>query len=103
MKQFVAFLYFALQCGASPLPLYYLATGQTGAQTQIDVNHTSTWEMTPDINFAFGGGLFTMKDGSSSTDDVILSLYEGVDASGLLLESIDLTNSMFCGQVGNCG
>ena len=81
----------------------YLATGQTGAKTQIDTAHTSSWIMTPTINFSLGGGIFTMKDGSSSTDTVTLSLYQGVDDTGTLLAQIALTNSVFCGQVGNCG
>ena len=72
MKLCGAFLWLVVQCGASPI--YYLATGQTGAQTQIDVNHTSSWVMTPNVNFDLGGGLFTMKDGSSTSATVNLSL-----------------------------
>jgi hypothetical protein len=101
MKLCTAFLWLAVQCGASPI--YYLATDQTGAQTQIDLQHTSSWLMTPGINFDFAGGLFTMKDGSSSFDPLTLSLYRGTDASGSLIGSVNLTNATFCAQVGNCG
>ena len=102
MKLCPAFLCLALQCGASPI--YYLATDQTGAQTQIDVNHTSSWEMTPNINFDFAGGLFTMKDGSSTSATVILTLYQGIDATGSVLASLNLTHATFCAPpVGNCG
>ena len=101
MKLCTAFLCLALHCGASPI--YYLATGQTGAQTQIDVNHTSSWEMTPNLNFDLGGGLFTMKDGSSTSATVILTLYQGIDATGSVLASLNLTHASFCIQVGNCG
>lgn len=101
MKLCSAFLFLALQCDASPI--YYLATGQTGAQTQIDVNHTSSWLMTPNSIFDLGGGLFTMKDGSSTSATITLSLYQGISASGSLLGSLNLTHTNFCAQVGNCG
>ena len=89
-----------LTCNA--LPIYYLATGQTGAQTQIDVAHTSTWTLTPNISFDFGGGLITMKSGQSTNANVTLSLYQGSNSSGTLLRSTVLTNATFCAQVGNC-
>jgi len=88
-------------CNAAPT--YYLATDQTGGQTQIDINHTSTWLLEPNVDFSFGGGLFTMKAGNNASAFVTLSLYEGTDASGPLLGSAALTNAVFCGQVGNCG
>src|SRR5947207_1546278 len=101
VKLYGAFLWFVVPCGASPI--YYLATGQTGAQTQIDVNHTSSWVMTPNVNFDLGGGLFTMKDGSSTSATVNLSLYQGLDATGVLVGSLTLTNTNFCAQAANCG
>ena len=79
-------------------PIYYLATGQTGAQTQIDLNHTSSWVITPNIDFGFNGGLFTMKDGSSSSADQTLSVYKGSDATGVLLRAVTLKQSVFCAQ-----
>jgi hypothetical protein len=83
-------------------PIYYLATDQTGAQTQIDVAHTSTWVMTPNTTFDFAGGLLTMKAGGSATVVVTFSLYEGADNTGSLIGSVILTNAGFCGQVSNC-
>jgi hypothetical protein len=87
----------------SAAPVYYLATDQTGGQTQIDITHTSTWLLDPNVDFAFAGGLFTMKAGNTASTSVTLSLYEGSDASGLLLGSVALTNAVFCSQVANCG
>ena len=96
----------AFLCLMGPLsatPVYYLSTDQTGAQTQIDVNHTSSWIMTPTVEFDFGGGLFTMKAGSNPTATVMFSLYEGTNAGGVLLTSVVLTSTQFCAQVSNCG
>lgn len=81
----------------------YLATDQTGAQTQIDVSHTSTWLLNATSDFDFGGGLFVMKAGNSATDLVTLTLYQGIDASGSVLASVTLNNTDFCAQVGTCG
>ena len=74
----------------------YLSTGQTGAQTQIDTLHTSSWSLTPSSDFSLGGGVFDMKEGQSASADVVLSLFQGSDDTGLLLASIDLTNLEFC-------
>lgn len=102
MKKFtLAFL--LLTASAYSTPLYYLATGQTGAQTQIDINHTSSWLLTPNVNFDFGGGVFTMKDGTTTTDNIILSIYKGTNNLGILLDVHSVTNTAFCGQVTNCG
>jgi hypothetical protein len=101
MKYLANLILLALPMGATPI--YYLATDQTGAQTQIDVNHTSTWTLTPNSAFDFGGGIFVMKDGSNTSATVILSLYQGTDANGTLLGAVTLTHAAFCAQVGNCG
>ncbi|HUS07219.1 MAG TPA: PEP-CTERM sorting domain-containing protein [Bryobacteraceae bacterium] len=101
MKLTTSFLFLASLCNAGPV--YYLATDQSGAQTQIDVNHTSTWLLTPNVAFDFGGGLFTMKDGSGTSANVTLSFYQGVNASGTLLGTVPLTVTSFCAQVSNCG
>ena len=101
LKFTFAFLLAVSLCGATPI--YYLQTGQTGAQTQIDVNHTSTWLLTPNIDFDLGGGLFVMKDGSNTSARVTLSIYQGNDDNGPLLGSAWLTHADFCTQVTNCG
>jgi hypothetical protein len=82
---------------------YFLATDQTGAQTQIDEAHTSAWTFSPNILFDMGGGIFEMKAGNSAAADVTLRLYQGADASGTLLATTVLTNTTFCAQVSNCG
>ena len=94
-------LFLASVCAASPI--YYLGTDQTGAQTQIDLAHTSAWLFTPNTDFTFGGGVLNMKDGSSSSADVIFNLYQGTDATGVFLGSVTVDNSTFCGQVNDCG
>jgi hypothetical protein len=87
----------------SAAPVYHLATDQSGGQTQIDINHTSTWLLEPNVDFFLGGGLFTMKAGNNASASVTLSLYEGNDATGPLLGSVALTNATFCSQAANCG
>ena len=57
------FCLFSLTALGSAAPIYYLSTGQTGAQTQIDIAHTSSWLLNPNVDFSFAGGLFTMKAG----------------------------------------
>ena len=85
-------------------PLYFIKTGQTGAQTQIDIApHTSTWALTPTANWSLAGGIFEMKAGSNATASVYLSIYQGVDLNGTLLSTATLSNATFCGQVSNCG
>ena len=74
---------------------YYLATDGTGAQTQIDVNHTSSWVITPNTTFDLAGGLFTMKVGGSAVDDTVFKLFQGTDATGTLIDSVTLTNAQF--------
>ena len=88
---------------ASAAPTYYLATGQTGAQTQIDVDHTSTWLFTPNVDFDFGGALFTMKAGRNTSEDVLFQLFLGSNSNGQELLNTPLTSSDFCSQVDNCG
>src|ERR1041385_4154511 len=68
---------------------YYLWTGQSSAQTQIDSFHTSSWYIQV-VNgpVLLGGGNFTMKDGSSASADVTLTLYQGGGTSGSVLASV---------------
>jgi hypothetical protein len=81
----------------------YVATDQTGAQTQIDIDHASSWVLNVQTTFDLGGGLFTMKDGQTTADDITFSLYQGSDSTGTLLDSVTLTHAAFCSQVSNCG
>ena len=84
-------------------PNYYIKTGQTGAQTQIDIAHTSTWTITPSQSWILGGADLTMKDGSGTTTTITLSIYAGTSASGTLLQSVTLINAQFKSLHGNGG
>jgi uncharacterized repeat protein (TIGR01451 family) len=55
----------------------YIYTGQSGAQTQIDVNHTSSWyvQVSAGNTMTLGGGKFHMKKGPTATGSVTLTLY----------------------------
>jgi hypothetical protein len=103
MKHKVMCLLGLLVSAASGAPTYYLATGQSGAQTQIDVNHTSTWLFTPNVDFDFGGALVTMKAGQNTTANIVFQLFIGTDASGQEIVNTTMTSTQFCGQVSNCG
>lgn len=61
---------------ASAIPVYYaLQTNITGANTQLDQDHTSTWSFLTGISWNFGGGAFVIKDGPASFAVVTLSVY----------------------------
>ena len=98
----VALLIAAAAFAANAAPLYYLATSQTGGQTQIDTDHTSEWIFTPNTDFDFGGALLTMKAGQNASADIVLSVYEGTDSSGTSLGSSTLNGTQFCAQTSNC-
>jgi len=104
LKFTLAFFYAVSICGASPIdPVYFLQTGHTGAQTQIDVNHTSTWTFTPTIDFQLGGGILEMKAGHNTSEDITLDFWQGPAASGTPFASITLSHTEFCAGVTNCG
>lgn len=77
---------------------YYLYTGQTGSQTQIDINHSKSWTFTAPSALVFAGGYFTIKRGPSTTATVTLSLYQGTDNTGTLLKSKTLSPSDVTGS-----
>lgn len=76
-------------------PTYFVTTDQTGAQTQIDTAHTSSWTFTPTYSWALGGGIFAMKAGSSTIDDIRLTLYQGLDSTGTVLGQVIQTKTQF--------
>jgi len=92
--------------------VYYLTTDQTGAQTQIDMNHSTTWAFTAVGTWTLGGGNFVMKDGPKTGDDppnaissVGLFVYEGTEAShgAALRQFLYLDDAAFCtAHGGNC-
>jgi hypothetical protein len=100
----VAFSCLAAATAAHATPtLYYLTTGKDSAQTQIDVAHTSTWSFTATSSWLLGGGNFAMKVGSKTAADLVLSVYEGINTSGVLVATTDVTTPQFCGaHGGNC-
>ncbi|MCE2883235.1 MAG: hypothetical protein LW636_12895, partial [Planctomycetaceae bacterium] len=56
----------------------FMTTGQTGAQVQVDVNHTQHWTYTLTGNVSdVVGGLFTMKRGSQTTASITFEVFEG--------------------------
>lgn len=61
---------------ASYATSYYLVTtGQATANTQLDVNHDRIWSFAPVWDWQLGGGNFTIKKGSQTALDAILTLY----------------------------
>ncbi len=93
----------ALSCIALALPMaaqanvtYFVYTGQSNAQTQIDIDHTSSWNFNVGATpFNLGGGNFTLKDGPNTIDNIKLTLYLGIDASGTQVAQLNLTNAQF--------
>lgn len=93
-----------LPSAATAGPIYYFVTGQAGTQTQLDINHTTSWSFTATSAWTLGGGDLTMKSGSSTSANVVLSLYQGSSSAGTLLDRFTLTNAAFCTlHTGNCG
>jgi len=81
---------------------YYVSTGQAGAQTQIDKNHTSSFTIQSPADILFTGGLFTMKYGSSTSAPITFTLYDSA-AKTQQLGSVTYTPAQFCAaQTGNC-
>lgn len=81
---------------------FALQTSISGAQTQIDSLHTSTWAFTTGLAWDFGGGTFVMKKGPSSAADVVLSIYQGTNFdAGSLVGSVSVTSSAFTQSFAN--
>ena len=78
----------------------YIYTGQTGAQTQIDTNHKTTWNIgvSAGTTLLFGGGQITMKRGSATTATVTFACYNGTSATGSPFASVTLQPSSFSGS-----
>lgn len=75
--------------GASAVP-YYVTSGQTNANTQIDAAHQSAWLFAIGAGavMELGGGNLTIKRGPQTVLPIVLSLYLGADATGLLLDTV---------------
>lgn len=80
----------------------FVTTGQTGAQVQLDRDHTQSWTyyVNRPVNDVTGTR-FTMKRGPQTSDNITLSLYRGTLAEVPTLTpltSITLTPSSFTQQ-----
>ena len=74
---------------------YYVYTGHTGAQTQIDTNHTTSWYIrTGGSPVLFGGAYLTMKIGKSTTADIVLAIRAN-GPGGAVLATKTLSPSAF--------
>src|SRR5262245_53290101 len=61
--------------GGAPI---LVTTGHTGAQVQVDVDHTQHWTFNLSSNVDnVIGGLFTMKVGPHTTENIEFDIYEG--------------------------
>src|SRR5687767_575412 len=79
---------------------YTIYTGQTGAQTQLDINHYSAWYISVKSGtVSLGGGNFQMKKGSASSAVVTLTVYRG-GPGGTVLASVSQPASAFTGNFG---
>jgi hypothetical protein len=59
----------------------FITTGHTGAQVQDDINHTQYWTYSLSANVnGVDGGLFTMKKGPSTVDDITFDIIQGTYA-----------------------
>ena len=71
----VVLLTLAVAGGVNASPYYlYITTTIAGANTQIDVNHTSSWTFTPTSNWRLGGGIFVIKNGPKTEQNIDLTL-----------------------------
>jgi len=81
----------------------YVTTGQTGAQTQIDAFHTSSFTIAVQNPTLFSGGVFTMKAGTATQDPITFRLYDSPAKTTLLAEKSYSSTSAFCAaRSGNC-
>ncbi|MCK5354846.1 MAG: PEP-CTERM sorting domain-containing protein [Methyloprofundus sp.] len=55
----------------------FVSTGITGANVQVDVNHTQHWTFTPGSDIDIDGALFTIKRGRNAVLDINFTLIEG--------------------------
>lgn len=89
----------ALQLPLAAAQDYWIYSDITGAQTQVDINHTKDWTITlvpAATPLTFRGGQLMMKRGQAASADVVLTLYSGSSAvpANKLAEST-LTSAAF--------
>lgn len=79
LRKIMCLMVMCLLLGIGPVQgSIFVSTGHTGAQVQVDENHTQYWTYTvvQDVN-DLAGGLFTMKIGSQTTESVTLDIFVG--------------------------
>lgn len=105
-KMFVQVLVLSVMLSSSlfATPTYnFVYSYQAGAQTQIDLNHSSTWTFNlTGGSFDLGGGKLVMKDGSQTNSTITLAVWQGFVGNGSALASVTLTDAQFgANHVGN--
>ena len=78
----------------------FILTNQAGANTQIDVSHTSSWTFNESVAFLLGGARLIMRDEQHTWEapdnNLVLALHDGT-GSGSVLASLTITWTEFCG------
>jgi hypothetical protein len=81
-------------CGtARAAPIYFVATSQQGANVTVDVNHTQHWTygVSADVSHIVGG-MFSMKRGPQTIENVTFSIFQGTFAEyGLATPLLEVT------------
>ncbi len=94
------FLFIILSTASHAATIYYVVTGQSNANTTVDSDHEDQWLgpslsgsatclattcqtfsslfFDPTFDWELGGGRFTLKTNGSTTDDITLTLWEGL-------------------------
>lgn len=80
--------------------LLFVSTGQSNANTQLDVNHTQHWTYTVSADVqGVNGGLFTMKDGPSTEAGATFVIFRGGYQS--YLDGSYVNSTVFAQTLGN--
>ena len=67
-----------LPTASSADTILFVTTGHTGAQVQVDMDHTQHWTYTPSHDVSnVGGGLFDLKRGRDTSANIIFNLFAG--------------------------
>lgn len=93
----------ALLCGPVAIAVPVISTlqvssTQQGANTTIDRNHSTTWNLPVASGFIVRDitGSFVLKEGQRTADPITFSLFAGLNASGSMLA----TSSVSAGSIG---
>lgn len=67
---------------------YFVSTGHSGAQVQVDINHTQTWSYTSSADVSVIGGLFDMKRGPSTVDNIDFNIVDATNGNTQILDVV---------------